>query len=119
VGALFEPPERLVDLVERLGLHLDQGEFDLVLNIELGALRGIEHALDDVVRALSTHPAHPALDLAHDLAAALFEDRLELVVSLRGHLFPWVMSGHMSAAPFHQHGVRPMSEANMQRYCQY
>src|SRR5215213_221624 len=33
VGAFFEPFEGLVDAVERLGLHLDQGELDLVLDV--------------------------------------------------------------------------------------
>src|SRR5213078_2495400 len=104
VGALFEPPQRFVDLVQRLRLHLDQREFDLVLNIQLRALGRVEHALDGAARALRAHVAHPALDLTHDFAAALLEDALQLVVPNRVHRLPSlcrVMTAHMTPTPFH------------------
>src|SRR5262245_45298742 len=37
VRALLEPRERVVDLVERFRLHLDEREFQIFLNVGLGA----------------------------------------------------------------------------------
>src|SRR3954469_15349785 len=71
VGALFEPAKRLLDLVQRLGLHLDERELDLVLNIELGGFSRVEHTLDAAARALRAHIAHAPLHLTHHLATAL------------------------------------------------
>src|SRR5450759_5491019 len=96
VGRLFEPPEGLVDLAERFGLHLDEREFDLILNVHLGALRGVQDALDGAPRAFGAHVAHPALHFAHNLAPALFEDLLQLVVAPAFHvLFGRLLTAHM------------------------
>src|SRR4051795_6481683 len=80
VGALFEAMQRFVDPVERFRLHLDEGEFDLVLDVQLGALRGVQDPLARVAGAFRAHVAHASLDFAYDLAAALLEDSLEFVV---------------------------------------
>ena len=61
--ALFETAERLLDLVERLRLHLDEGELDIVLNVRLGALGRVEHALGRAVGALRAHVADLFLHL--------------------------------------------------------
>src|SRR6187455_168953 len=45
VSPLIEAGECLLNLVQRLGLHLDQGQFDVVLDIRFGSLSGIENAL--------------------------------------------------------------------------
>src|SRR5688572_12359923 len=36
VGALGQPAQRLFDLVKRLRLHLNESEFDVVLNVGFG-----------------------------------------------------------------------------------
>src|SRR5207248_6867505 len=106
VGALFQPPKRFVDLIERFRLHLNQGELDFVLDVGLGALGGVEHALDGASGALRADVPHALLDFAHDFAAALLENILQLGVASTIHLFPGsVMTVHMSATPF----VRPLS----------
>src|SRR3954469_8984938 len=33
VGRLFQAPQRFLDFVERFSLHLDEGEFDLFLDV--------------------------------------------------------------------------------------
>src|SRR4029079_9166140 len=113
VGALFQAAQRLVDLVERLGLHLDERELDLVLDVQLGRFRGVEHALDGTAGAFRAHAAHPPLHLAVDLAAAFLEDALQFVVPIGVHVFP-SMSAHMSPAPFPLRDLQPKPEALMQ-----
>ena len=39
VTAVFEPCERLVDLVERFRLHLDERQLDVFLDVDLGRSR--------------------------------------------------------------------------------
>ena len=51
-GPFLEASESLLDLVERLRLHLDQGELDVVLDIRFGGFRGVEHPVRRTVRAL-------------------------------------------------------------------
>src|SRR6185312_4132405 len=87
VGALLEPSQRFVDLAQRLGLHLDERELDLVLDVRLGALGGVEHTLNAAARALSADVTHPLLHLTHHLAAAILEDLLQLRVPVWIHLF--------------------------------
>src|SRR4051812_48558393 len=41
VIALLEAEQRVVDLVERLGLHLNERELDIFLNVRFGALDGV------------------------------------------------------------------------------
>src|SRR5262249_15023933 len=62
VIALLEAGERIVHLVERLGLHLDERELELFLDVGLGAFDGIEHLVHLAAPgALFTHAAHLAL----------------------------------------------------------
>src|SRR5688572_19070785 len=42
-GALFQPAQRFLNLVERFRFHLDERELDLVLNIRFGTFRSEEH----------------------------------------------------------------------------
>src|SRR5438034_3423999 len=82
VVALLEPPQRVVDLVERLRLHLDERELDVLLNVGLGALHGVEHFVELAAPgALSSHVAHFALNLGLNLALALLEHPLELAIA--------------------------------------
>src|SRR6188768_2064578 len=80
VGRFFEAPKRFFYLIQRLRLHLDEGEFDFILNVQLGAFRRVQHALPRVASAFRANVAHAPLDFVHDLAAALLEDALEFVV---------------------------------------
>src|SRR5437660_370115 len=43
VVALLEPRQSIVDLVERLGLHLNERELDLLLDVGLRALDRVQH----------------------------------------------------------------------------
>src|SRR6476661_222558 len=65
VVALLQARERVVDLVQRLRLHLDQRELDLVLDVGLGALDGVEHLvlLAGAPAALGANIAHLTLHL--------------------------------------------------------
>src|SRR5262249_34287251 len=101
VGPLLEAPQGFVDTVQRLGLHLDERELDLVLDVGFGAFGRVENALNGAPGALRADVAHPTLDLAHDLAAALLEHSLQFVVSPLVHPLPGVvMTAHMSPTPF-------------------
>src|SRR5436309_16108337 len=53
VGPLIQPTEGLVDLVERLRLHLDQRELDVFLDVDLRALALVEHLA--LLVAVSAH----------------------------------------------------------------
>ena len=98
VGAFVQPPERLVDLVERLRLHLDEGELDVFLDVDFGALALVEHLA--VLAAVGPHVANPALHLVHQLAAAVLEHLLQLVVpALFAAAFVFVVVAMMPAAP--------------------
>src|SRR5687768_8680061 len=78
VGALFEPPERFVDLVERLRLHLNKGKFDVFLNVDFRALALVEDFA--ILAAVGADIANLALDLVHKLATALLEHLSQLVI---------------------------------------
>src|SRR4051794_20349471 len=96
-GPLFETMERLLDLVQRLRLHLDQGELDLVLDVGLGTLGRVEDPGCRVVRALGPDVADLALDLVHDFLPALLENARESRVTIPIHLPPRrFMNFHMS-----------------------
>src|SRR5688500_8536299 len=82
----LEAVKRLFDLVQRLRLHLDERELDIVLNIGFRALGGVEDTLIRIVRSLGADVADLALDLVHDLAAPLLEDPLEFGVPIPVHL---------------------------------
>ncbi len=89
--------ERLLDLVQRLRLHLDERELDVVLDVGLGALHRVQHTLVRVVRPFGSHVADLLLDLLHDLAAALLEDALEFRISIPVHLTAGrLMNAHMN-----------------------
>jgi hypothetical protein len=65
--------------VERLGLHLDQRELDVVLDVGLGRLGGVQHPWLSP-KALTARTSR-MLDLAEDLPfAAFLEDTLQLRV---------------------------------------
>src|SRR2546426_9682903 len=82
VVALREPRQRVVDLAERLRLHLDQRELDVLLNVGLGALHGIEHFVELAAPGtLSPHVAHFALNLGLNLALAPLKHLLELAIA--------------------------------------
>jgi hypothetical protein len=42
VGAVFQRSQSRVDLRQRLGLHLDERELDILLDVDLGALALVE-----------------------------------------------------------------------------
>src|SRR5712691_1622779 len=82
VVALLEPRERVVDLVERLRLHLDEREFDVLLNVGLGALDRVEHFVELAApSALSPHVPHFALVLGLNLPPTLLEHLLEVAIA--------------------------------------
>ena len=43
--AFVEARERLVDLVQGLGFHLDERKLDVILNVRFGRLGGVEDSL--------------------------------------------------------------------------
>src|SRR5215470_12681751 len=81
VIALLEPRERIVDLVERLGLHLNEREFDVVLDVGLGALDGIEDLVLAAHRRFRADVANLSLNFRLDLAPAVFEHLFQLVIT--------------------------------------
>ena len=58
---------------ERLGLHLDQGEFDVFLDIRLGALARVVDFAHLLAGALGANATDLLVDLTHDFAPAVFE----------------------------------------------
>jgi DnaK suppressor protein len=80
VSVVFKAPQRGVDLVERLRLHLDERELDILLDVDLRALTLVE----DVALLVAFHPnvAHPALNFVEQFSAAVFEHLLQLVVAV-------------------------------------
>src|SRR3954470_13833233 len=81
VVALLEADQGVVDLVERLGLHLDERELDVVLDVRFGALDGVEHFLLAAPGAFRPDVAHLAFDFSLNLAATLLEHSLQFAVS--------------------------------------
>src|SRR5262249_5304939 len=81
VIALLEPRERVVNLVQCLGLHLDERELDVVLDVGLGTLDRIKHLVLAAHRRFSTDVANLALDLRLDFPPTLFEHLFQLVVT--------------------------------------
>src|SRR3954468_13537040 len=82
VAALLQPDQRVVDLVEGLGLHLDEGELQLFLDVGFGALDRIEHFVQLAApRAFFAHAAHLALDFSLQLATTIIEHRLQVRVA--------------------------------------
>ena len=93
VGPLLQTRERLVDLVERLGLHLDERELDLFLDVGFRALGRVEHALLLPSGTLDAHVADLLVYFAHDLPAPLFENAPELGMPVV-HMFLLVFRVH-------------------------
>src|SRR5262252_4726555 len=71
VVALFEPHERIVDLVERLRLHLDERQLDVFLDIGLRAFDGVEHVAQLADFAGRADIAHLALHLGLQFAPTI------------------------------------------------
>src|SRR5262249_2266399 len=82
-----ESGQSLLDLVKRFRLHLDERELDVILNVGLGRLSSIEHALRFTQRSFGAHVAHLHLDLVQNLSTALLEDLPKLLVSFAPHLY--------------------------------
>src|SRR5262245_49639861 len=86
VVALLEASDRVVDLVERLRLHLDEREFQIFLNIRLGALNRVEHLVQlPAPSAFLADAANLALDLRVKLPTPTVEHLLEFGVAGPGH----------------------------------
>src|SRR5580765_3995714 len=82
VAALLEAGERVVHLVQGLGLHLDQRELQLFLDVGFRALDGVEHFVQLAApRAFLTHAAHLALDFSLQLATPIVEHRFQIRVA--------------------------------------
>src|SRR5204863_2324413 len=79
VRPVVQPAERLVDLVERLRFHLDEREFDVLLNVDFRALALVENIT--LLATVSPHVANFALHFAQQLAAALLEHLLQFVIA--------------------------------------
>src|SRR5688572_5971246 len=93
----LEPAERLLDLGQRLSLHLDEREFDVILDVRLGCLGSVEHAARRAVGPFAAHVTDLLVNLAHDLAAALFENPPQFRVAIAVHLSPGgLINAHMS-----------------------
>src|SRR5438105_12327518 len=87
VVALLEAGERVVDLVQRLGLHLHERELEILLDVGLGALDRVEHLIQLASPgALFAHAAHFALDLGLDLATPFGQHLFELAITRPRHL---------------------------------
>src|SRR4029450_3334515 len=118
-GAFLQPAEGLFDLRERFRLHLDEGELDVILDVRLGRLGRVAHAVGWAGGPLGTDRADLLVHGAHDLAAAFLEDVLELRIPIPIHLTSWrIIDAHM--IPFLS--LRPTrvikSQAVMQWFCQ-
>jgi hypothetical protein len=82
----IQPRQRFFNPVQGLRLHLDQGEFDIVLDIRFRRLSRIQHALPLAETAFGPHVTHLLLHLGQDLATAFLEDLLELDVSFASRI---------------------------------
>ena len=82
VVALFEPRQRVVDLVQRLRLHLDQRELDVVLDVGFRALDRVEHLVQLAAPgALGAHVAHLTLHFGLDFTTTVFEHPLQFGIT--------------------------------------
>ena len=64
-------------LLQRFRLQLDQRESDIVLNLDLAALGGVDHV--PVANPLGSNVANPALHVLRKLRAATLENRPEVI----------------------------------------
>jgi len=76
--ALIEASERVIDLVERLRLHLNESQLDVFLDVGLGTLDIVQHVVQFAApRPLGSHMAHLALDFGVNLTPPVIEHLLE------------------------------------------
>src|SRR5712671_2425821 len=74
VAALFETDQRVVDLVQRLGLHLDEREFQFFLDVGFRALDRVEHFVQLAAPGtLFAHAAHLTLYFSLQLPTPIVE----------------------------------------------
>src|SRR5437899_6175326 len=86
VGALLEAPEGVVDLVQRLGLHLDERELQIFLDVGLSALDRIEDLVELAApRALLADAPHLHLHFCVVFTAAFAEHLLQFGIARPGH----------------------------------
>src|SRR5688500_12544434 len=80
VGAVFQASQSCVDLRQCLGLHLDERELDVLLDVDFGALALIQ----DIALLVAFEPdvANPTLNFGEQFPAAVFEHLLQLVVAV-------------------------------------
>src|SRR5438105_10394344 len=83
VRALLEAGERVVDLIERLGLHLDERELDVFLDVGFRALDGIINFGQLRDFAGRADIAHLALNLGLQFAPTTLEHLLEFAITSR------------------------------------
>src|SRR5262245_50083704 len=82
VAALLEAHERIVDLVQRLRLHLNERELEVFLDVSLGALDGVEHVVELAAPgAFLADAAHLALNLGLNLPAPILEHALQFRIT--------------------------------------
>src|SRR6187401_1781373 len=84
--ALFETGQRFANLGQRLRLHLNQGELDVVLDVRFGGFGRVKHALCLARGPIGPDVAHLLLDLVRDFTTTFLEDPLELGVSRRRYV---------------------------------
>src|SRR5947207_5520185 len=89
VITLFEAHQRVVDLVQSLRLHLDESEFEILLDIGFSALDCIEHLVELAApRPLFPNPAHLSLHLGLDFTSTRLKHLLQFgIAGLRHPLF--------------------------------
>src|SRR5258706_1032224 len=99
VVALLEPQQRVVDLVQRLRLHLDQRELDVVLDVGFRALDRVEDLVLLVApRAFFARVPDFVLDLGANFPPAVNEHRFQFGIPISG--FPVYLRCHLHfAAP--------------------
>ena len=73
--------KRIVDLGERLGLHLNQRKLDVFLNIGLGAFARVQDFVHLAPRISFALIPDAALHFAQDLLAALLEHPLQIGIA--------------------------------------
>jgi DnaK suppressor protein len=79
VGSLFEARERFVDFVQRFRLHLDERELDIFLDIDFRRFTRVEDLMV-LIGTLGANVTDLALNFVHDLALALDEHPLQIVI---------------------------------------
>src|SRR5581483_9245249 len=85
VVAALETNQGIVDLVQRFGLHLDERELDVFLDVRFGAFDRIEHFVELAApRALFADAAHLALDFRLQLSPTVLEHLLQFRIASPG-----------------------------------